>query len=175
MKKKHYIILGIVAIFIITNPSITAFKNYLGSSSYSGLKRTENFFVCSLYSHGGRKYFGIAGNFWEIPPPRPTEAYLRSLKQDSLRKSDSSMYSYLTNDSSYHVKDTVGKYKVLRLYYSLLNEGYTAANLGNFEQFESAVKDTTTATKIYMNLKKDGYTVKNLGSLDEFKRTFCKM
>nr|NYE68666.1 hypothetical protein [Mucilaginibacter sp. E4BP6] len=53
MKKSLYILGGIILLFIITNPSISAFKAYIGSNTYSGLKRTTNLFVCSIYKHNG--------------------------------------------------------------------------------------------------------------------------
>ncbi|WP_419788884.1 hypothetical protein HDF19_02070 [Mucilaginibacter sp. E4BP6] len=66
MKKSLYILGGIILLFIITNPSISAFKAYIGSNTYSGLKRTTNLFVCSIYKHNGVDYFGITGNFFEL-------------------------------------------------------------------------------------------------------------
>jgi len=65
LSKKQWIPIVVLLLFIITNPSISAFKAYIGSNTYSGLKRTTNLFICSLYKHDGKTYFGIAGNFWE--------------------------------------------------------------------------------------------------------------
>ena len=73
MKKWHYWVLGILVLLIITNPSVTSFKTYLGYTSYSGLRRTTNFFICSVYANrrynGTDSYFAIIGNFWELPKP----------------------------------------------------------------------------------------------------------
>jgi hypothetical protein len=70
MKKKYYVMLGILALFIITNPSITAFKAYRGSNSYEGLQRPLNFFVFSVYKEGGTPYIGVFGNFVRVQPHR---------------------------------------------------------------------------------------------------------
>ncbi len=67
---------GVLLAFIITNPSVSAFKAHQGASSYDGLKRKYNFFLCSIYTHtetwadGSEHdkgtYLGILGNFFEI-------------------------------------------------------------------------------------------------------------
>lgn len=62
----YYVILGIVALFIITNPGIASFKAFVGSNTYAGLHRTGQFFICSTYQRQGKFYLGILGNFWDI-------------------------------------------------------------------------------------------------------------
>jgi len=83
MKKQYYIILGIVAIFIVTNPSASAFKEYIGSSSYSGLQRTGQYFVCSVYQHEGVSYFGVAGNFFRVTREKESQIYYEPRKSDA--------------------------------------------------------------------------------------------
>jgi hypothetical protein len=71
MKKKLTLaIAGVLLLFIVTNPSVSAFKTYLGYSSYQGLKRPVNLFVLSEYTAHGDKYVGIVGNFWKVEKPK---------------------------------------------------------------------------------------------------------
>lgn len=67
-RKRILIILGvIIGILVITNPSMKAFKDFKGSSSYEGLSRNLNFFLVSVYSdENDVKYFGVLGNFFEL-------------------------------------------------------------------------------------------------------------
>lgn len=64
--KKIFIPVAIFILFIITNPSLKAFKAHQGVVSYAGLSRQYNFFVCSIYNDTGSKYFAILGNFFSI-------------------------------------------------------------------------------------------------------------
>lgn len=101
MKKKYYILLGILALFIVTNPSISAFKAYIGSSTYSGLKRTTNLFVCGLYKHNGETYFGMIGNFWKF-----NESRIRITTQtsnDSVKIADSTIMADSSKSNHYSV------------------------------------------------------------------------
>ena len=66
LSRKQWIPIGILLLFILTNPSISAFKAYVGSNTYSGLKRTTTLFICSIYKHNGVDYFGITGNLFEL-------------------------------------------------------------------------------------------------------------
>jgi hypothetical protein len=82
MKNGLFIVLGILAILILTNPSYEEFKNSTGIDPELKLeaKRDYNFFVCSIYSYHyyftGKingdidvkraTYFGILGNFFLI-------------------------------------------------------------------------------------------------------------
>jgi hypothetical protein len=66
MKRKHYIVIGVLSILIVTNPSITAFKAFKGYESYSGLRRPINIFVLSEYKAHRHRYIGILGNFIDI-------------------------------------------------------------------------------------------------------------
>lgn len=73
MKKKLlFTIAGILLLFIITNPSATAFKEYRGSSSYSGLRRSLNLFVLSKYTDRGNDFIGVFGNFIKLEKSKPT-------------------------------------------------------------------------------------------------------
>lgn len=62
MKKKHYILLGILCLFIITNPSISSFKAFIGKTD-DNYKRTSNFFIFSTYRWHS-SYIGVLGNFF---------------------------------------------------------------------------------------------------------------
>ena len=87
-KRKALSLLIFILLFLVmTNPSMTTFKNYLGYSSYEGLKKERNFFIFSVFRYKfsepkkpylpyGRDhvpvaprnevYIGIAGNFFEL-------------------------------------------------------------------------------------------------------------
>lgn len=80
MKKKGlFIIGGIVLLFIITNPSITAFKSFQGKNSYEGLSKPINMFVYSIYEDDvGYRYIGFMGNFWSLNPP--SHSHIDSIK-----------------------------------------------------------------------------------------------
>jgi hypothetical protein len=65
-KKTQYIIAGIIAILIITNPSLRSFKEHLGYTESNGLSREYNFLLCSVYQDGNTTYFGICENFINI-------------------------------------------------------------------------------------------------------------
>lgn len=81
LKRKHYIILAIVALLMLTNPSISSFKSYLHQDSYSGIGRDFNGLVFSVYSDHTYEwkgsfrrqeytqtfYIGILGNFFKTP------------------------------------------------------------------------------------------------------------
>jgi hypothetical protein len=73
MKKKlHiYVPLCVLALLVITNPSVKDFKDYLGKSYYSNLHKTANFFIADTYKYGDKTYFGFLGNIWEIPESKP--------------------------------------------------------------------------------------------------------
>lgn len=75
MKKKAFLIMGaVLLLFIITNPSVKAFKEYIGINTYQGLHRTHNFFVASTYLYNGSSYTGILGNFWITNKPEITSS-----------------------------------------------------------------------------------------------------
>lgn len=86
MKKILYIILGMLALLIITNPSVTAFKTYLGRSSYAGLQRPVNLFVCAFYKDRSGEYFGMVGNFWKLEREvKPISELDRRRMEDSIK------------------------------------------------------------------------------------------
>ncbi len=73
MKRSYYWLIGILLFLIITNPSIKAFKDYLGNEDYKHLQKKSNFFVCSIFECEGIRYFAILGNFFEVAEViRPT-------------------------------------------------------------------------------------------------------
>lgn len=95
------IIITVSAILIITNPSRSSFMDYVGESSYKGLKRESNFFLFSIYkqtdytegysrytrSHyyvdgDESEYLGIAGNFFHILPHK--EAVISQPEQPAI-------------------------------------------------------------------------------------------
>jgi len=93
MKKKIvFILVGILLLFIITNPSPTAFKEYQGRNSYSGLRRTFNLFLFSEYKDHGDKFIGVVGNFWEIKHIKRPTINLDSLHEDSAKMTDTSIH-----------------------------------------------------------------------------------
>lgn len=97
MKKALYIIGAILLILIITNPGVRAFKEYLGMNTYNGLRRTSNFFVCSIYE-GDSKYFAIAGNFFKIT--RNIE--IEEVRKDALKEQADSAILYSDSSDSNH-------------------------------------------------------------------------
>jgi hypothetical protein len=69
IKKKWLITGAVLLLFIITNPSVSAFKAYRGKDSYSGLRRTSNLFVLSIYKERGHEFIGLFGNFIDLGYP----------------------------------------------------------------------------------------------------------
>lgn len=63
IKKGWLITIAIALLFIILNPGYTSFRQFTGDTS---VRRTYNFFICSIYDDGGDKYLGIALNFFRI-------------------------------------------------------------------------------------------------------------
>lgn len=83
MKKKHYILLGIVGLLVITNPSISAFKAYSGHSF--GITRPINLFICCVYKGtGSTEYIGFLGNFIPINKPKPYDPNWNAPNPDSV-------------------------------------------------------------------------------------------
>ncbi len=71
MKKKHLfwaIPLILILLFVITNPSPKAFKDYGGYAEYYQFKRTSNWAIFSIYEdiETNERYFGIFLNFYKI-------------------------------------------------------------------------------------------------------------
>jgi len=69
LRRKLYMTLGvIIAIFVITNPSMKSFEEHQGTEHREFLARETNYFVCSIY-HDYRhteRYLAILGNFFEL-------------------------------------------------------------------------------------------------------------
>ncbi len=73
LKRNHYIIIAIVAVMILTNPSRSSFGSYLHQTGYSDIGRDFNGIIFSVYStkqydrytRKAKKayYLGILGNF----------------------------------------------------------------------------------------------------------------
>lgn len=83
MKRKHYILLGVLALLIITNPSITAFKAYSGESR--GVTKPVNLFIASVYSvDGDYEYVGLMGNFIKVKSPKPVDYNANKPNPDSV-------------------------------------------------------------------------------------------
>lgn len=70
MKKKLSISLGVILVLLlILNPSLNQFKEYLGKEDSNMYRRTNNFFICSIYQNGNddnERYFAILGNFFHL-------------------------------------------------------------------------------------------------------------
>lgn len=91
LNKKHYIIIALVALFVITNPSRSSFASYMHEKEQSGLGRDFNGIIFSIYSkyermnqrqrseareayRNGKEpklrksyYIGVLGNFFKSP------------------------------------------------------------------------------------------------------------
>lgn len=152
-----YAAIGVLALFIITNPSVTAFKTYRGKSSYEGLYRPTNLFVASVYKDGGNKYIGMVGNFWRVEKSEPQQITVVLPEIDSM-KTDTAKSSLP---------------KALKLYNNLLKSGLTQQQIGTPDNFIRVLEDSTKAMKLYANLKRVGFTEVNLGTPKEFKQAFC--
>jgi hypothetical protein len=166
MKKRYYIPLAILLLLIITNPGIKSFKDYTGVNTFSGLRRTSNFFVCSIYDDGDR-YFAIAGNFFKINPPlQEVNPFEDQSENDTTRMRDTSLMpaAFIPDTSS-------DKYK--RFYNNLIKLGYTEKNLGIFQNFKEKVSIKKYAVKLYRALLKSGFTINQIGREEDFTNTFC--
>lgn len=69
MKKLLYALAAVMAVFIITNPSASAFKEHLGRTSYNGLVRERNYILFSTYEdkYSHVRYRALLENFFEEP------------------------------------------------------------------------------------------------------------
>lgn len=95
MKKKLlYGLLAVLCLFVITNPSPTAFKAFRGKNTYTGLIREHNYFIYSTYQdstydddkdrqHRDR-YVGFVGNFWPIGKPVSKQVASNETKEHKL-------------------------------------------------------------------------------------------
>jgi len=103
MKKKYvYVIGAIILVLVITNPSYSSFKAYLGDEEArtSDTRRTTNLFICSKYSANDRNFFAIAGNFIEL---ERTKLHITELREDIMRQlADSALYWSDTSDSNHN-------------------------------------------------------------------------
>ena len=122
----------LLLILIVTNPSIQAFKEHVGSNTYSGLYRDKNFFVASVYRYHSREYVGVIGNFIK----------------GGYRHSD------VVPDT---VRDTVNKIDITVLSYKERVYLALKENLKDFnesqEDFDNKIKDKNYAMKVYKALK----------------------
>jgi hypothetical protein len=72
MKKKikpiWIIIFSIIIILAITNPGTKRFKDYIGTSTYAGLSRQQNWILFSIYIYRQKntRYIGIFMNFFQF-------------------------------------------------------------------------------------------------------------
>jgi hypothetical protein len=51
----------IVAVFLVTNPSLQAFKDYLGVAYSQGISKKTNLFVLSFFQRHEDQYIGLLG------------------------------------------------------------------------------------------------------------------
>ncbi|MGV8877807.1 MAG: hypothetical protein ACOH2A_02125 [Sphingobacteriaceae bacterium] len=85
MKKNAlYIMLGIIVLLIITNPSRSSFMSYLHTTTSSGLGRDFNGLLFSVYSKNGTKYIGILENFIELPKPKSNKYNVQQMGKRGL-------------------------------------------------------------------------------------------
>ncbi|SDT56548.1 hypothetical protein SAMN05216490_4072 [Mucilaginibacter mallensis] len=150
LSRKNKILLGtgiVLLILIITNPSVSAFKTFRGRAGYEGLKRPVNLFLYSVYKDHSTEFIGLFGNFFRIPPPKPSDAYLAQLKVDSIKAADSVSDEMELRDSGIYnhlpYKEQV---------YLDLKEYLTGFNTPK-KDFFVKVKDKTYAMKVYSALK----------------------
>jgi hypothetical protein len=65
-KNRLYILFGILALLIITNPSPREFWEYAdGNGGFTSYRRA-NLFIFSVYKYDGDYYIGAIGNFINI-------------------------------------------------------------------------------------------------------------
>jgi hypothetical protein len=115
---KNKILVGItiiVILLIITNPSPTAFKEYVGARSTAGLQRKYNFFVFSYY-YDGDTYFAIAGNFFLL---KNTPSKSETASQDTTPQ-PLDVKPAVSNIDSINMPDTSNSYKAKKSLYSLM-------------------------------------------------------
>lgn len=86
LSHKQWYTLAFLGVLVLTNPSIKAFKDYKGYSTYRGLYRKYNFLVGSIYETKENKFVGIAANFIDITPKKVPEYTPTS--EDSIRAAD---------------------------------------------------------------------------------------
>ncbi len=81
MKRILIVFAVILLLLIITNPSVKRFKDFIGSNSSKGLRRTSNWVLFSYYKDNtDDKYFGILLNFFHINNTFKNE---NEIKEDS--------------------------------------------------------------------------------------------
>lgn len=94
LKRKIAIATGIgLFVFILLNPSIRQFKDYVGSGSYIGLKRTNNCFVFSIYKdQDENEYVGTLSNFFPITDHNSANAGEMTNAADDMTDSSTSAH-----------------------------------------------------------------------------------
>ncbi|MCW3108510.1 MAG: hypothetical protein JWQ09_3016 [Segetibacter sp.] len=140
---------GLLLLLIITNPSAQAFKEYVGSSSYEGLHKETNYFICSKYTDQYNfNYIGILGNFYVYYNDEPV------IKKDSV--------SNIKLDTS-NIENQSSKYKL----WEILNKSqfYTKT----YDDFQKQFSTIDRINKLYTALNKSGYYTKSETS---FKKQF---
>lgn len=71
LRRLKTIVAVIIIVLIITNPSVKDFKDYIGTSSYSGLSRKQNWLIFSVYeydyhNYSTSRYIAVFMNFFRI-------------------------------------------------------------------------------------------------------------
>jgi len=102
-QRVRYGIAAFLLLLIITNPSISQFKAYVGSNTYQGLYRPVNLFICSLYKAQGHQYVGVLGNF--IEKPKPEVVYVQVGAPVSTKDSSMAVDTVKEDWSKYEVKN----------------------------------------------------------------------
>ncbi|WP_419801339.1 hypothetical protein [Mucilaginibacter sp.] len=168
MKKSYYWIVGILLFLIITNPSVKAFKDYLGNTSYLNLRRENNFFVFSKYRFREKSFFAIAGNFFNItyikkPLPLPVKKPI----ENSISTTTDTFTNYLPPPPP---KRNIGilslPYKS-RIYLALSDNvpGFHT----DYDTFNLATQDKGYVLGIYKILKK------NINGFNRSEKEFLKL
>lgn len=156
---KKWILPLLLLVFIITNPSIKAFKNYIGTSSDNNLRRVNNFFLFSIYEYYDERYVGIASNFFELTnrdkerliyddpektsvPPFTASKKINPETLTAAQKNRKQLFEKLIHDKFYtksyeaFTEQFSSPEKVAKLHSFLLQKGEYTAGLDAFiEQF----------------------------------------
>jgi len=71
VSKKYSVLIGIVLVFVLTNPSRSSFASYLHRTGLGNIGRDFNGLLFSVYSKGRdaekEYYIGVLGNFFKSP------------------------------------------------------------------------------------------------------------
>ena len=66
IKKIYYVLIGVLLLLIITNPSIREFKDHVGYNSTDNVFCENNFLIFSIYKKNNGVYYGVLSNFIKV-------------------------------------------------------------------------------------------------------------